>query len=497
MKKIIFTLLILHCSVLFSFAQLVHDFKVNDDTTTNVFRYHASISTNKNGLTAIVWEEYVLGNVFAQIFDNNFNRINGNLRVNLLSDTSFSPDVIVRNDGSFGIVRQIYSCKTLFKLFDNNGFPVTSDIRINDSLIGWEDHPIIGCDSSGRFIIFWTYHDYGNPPEYNAYFQILDSYGNKIGNNIKVNEGTEGFAADILVSKNGSFIVVWCEYTPLENIYLKMYNRYGISLGLSQRVNDTLTEYGGCSGAKIVQDSSGNFVVAFNEYLLNANCNFVRYQRYDKNGIKIGVNKELPGSPCNAYLSSFDSDEFGNLIFQINFPGSSTYFIYNIRIDRYDNSIGTYFPVSNEYIVSGKASEDIKLYNKKIINVWRDTRLGFQPQIYANVRSYINPDSTVGIINITSEIPAQYKLHQNFPNPFNPTTKIKFEVPLRKGGIQGVVSLKVFDISGREIQTLMNEKQNPGIYEVTFDGSGLASGVYFYQLKTGDFVETKKMLMIK
>jgi hypothetical protein len=60
-----------------------------------------------------------------------------------------------------------------------------------------------------------------------------------------------------------------------------------------------------------------------------------------------------------------------------------------------------------------------------------------------------------------------------------------------------LTTLKVYDILGREIQTLVNEKLNPGTYEVTFDGSNLASGIYFYQLKSGNFIETKKMLLIK
>ncbi|HEY5124236.1 MAG TPA: YCF48-related protein [Ignavibacteria bacterium] len=101
-------------------------------------------------------------------------------------------------------------------------------------------------------------------------------------------------------------------------------------------------------------------------------------------------------------------------------------------------------------------------------------------------------------VNKFSEnIPIRYSLHQNYPNPFNPTTKIRFEFPLSKGGLKGVVSLKVYDILGKEIQTLVNEQLQPGTYEVTFDCSNLPSGVYFYQLKAGEYTETKKMLMIK
>ena len=100
-------------------------------------------------------------------------------------------------------------------------------------------------------------------------------------------------------------------------------------------------------------------------------------------------------------------------------------------------------------------------------------------------------------------------MSQNYPNPFNPSTKIKFDVSKFPSGRRsavaegvpagrgGFVTLKVYDALGREVQTLVNETLQPGTYETTFDGSNLNSGVYFYKLTSGDFSETKKMLLIK
>ena len=99
---------------------------------------------------------------------------------------------------------------------------------------------------------------------------------------------------------------------------------------------------------------------------------------------------------------------------------------------------------------------------------------------------------TTGLNNISTEIPSKYSLLQNYPNPFNPITKIQFEVPGSK-----FVKLVVFDILGKEVQTLVNESLQPGTYETSFDGSSLTSGVYFYRLITNEFTETKKMLLIK
>ena len=110
---------------------------------------------------------------------------------------------------------------------------------------------------------------------------------------------------------------------------------------------------------------------------------------------------------------------------------------------------------------------------------------------------------TVGIKPIHNFVPNIFSLSQNYPNPFNPTTKIKFDIAKFHsfGGVPegrgGLVSLKIYDITGREIETLVNEALQPGTYEVTFDGSKLTSGVYFYQLTSGNYKETKKLLLLK
>lgn len=105
--------------------------------------------------------------------------------------------------------------------------------------------------------------------------------------------------------------------------------------------------------------------------------------------------------------------------------------------------------------------------------------------------------------------PKNFSLHQNYPNPFNPSTKIKFQIPLLRGvsgeagqlvtpGREGVfTSLKIFDILGREVRTLVNENLKPGIYEADFNAADLPSGIYFYTLNAGEFVDTKKMILIK
>ena len=91
-----------------------------------------------------------------------------------------------------------------------------------------------------------------------------------------------------------------------------------------------------------------------------------------------------------------------------------------------------------------------------------------------------------------SSQPSWYSLEQNYPNPFNPSTIIKYELPKTS-----VVRLSVYDLLGREVSVLVNERKDAGVHEVKFDGSNLASGVYFYRLQAGDFVQSKRLLLLK
>ena len=103
----------------------------------------------------------------------------------------------------------------------------------------------------------------------------------------------------------------------------------------------------------------------------------------------------------------------------------------------------------------------------------------------------ITGDNLVGIIG-QNEIPQEYQLQQNFPNPFNPSTTIQFSIPNSE-----FVTLKVFNSLGQEVSRLVNTNLTAGTYDFSFDATGLTSGIYFYELSAGDFRETKRMLLVK
>ena len=95
------------------------------------------------------------------------------------------------------------------------------------------------------------------------------------------------------------------------------------------------------------------------------------------------------------------------------------------------------------------------------------------------------------------DFPTSFELSQNYPNPFNPSTRIKFEIPGQTRNDNVLVTLKVYDILGNEVVTLVDEEKEPGLYEVEFIAANLASGIYIYRLHTLEFSETKKMVLLR
>ncbi|MBU2444638.1 MAG: T9SS type A sorting domain-containing protein [Bacteroidetes bacterium] len=126
----------------------------------------------------------------------------------------------------------------------------------------------------------------------------------------------------------------------------------------------------------------------------------------------------------------------------------------------------------------------IKADNSIPRNIYFVTKFG--------IMRLIDTLSVTSINDYKADIPLDYNLYQNYPNPFNPVSVISYQLP-----VSSRVTLKVYDILGSEIKTLLDEFKTAGIYSIDFNASGLSSGVYFYQLRTESFTSTKKMVLVQ
>jgi len=162
--------------------------------------------------------------------------------------------------------------------------------------------------------------------------------------------------------------------------------------------------------------------------------------------------------------------------------------VYNYNFSQLSGQFGLpNLPYGSYELVSDKIGFDNAVSNDFIISTDQDT--------VQNIVLILVPTSVDNIVETVTE----FNLAQNYPNPFNPATVIRYNIPVAALSSVEVqhVTLKVYDILGKEVATLINKEQAPGTYEVKFDASQLSSGIYFYQLTSGEFKETKKMLMLK
>ncbi|MCX6164463.1 MAG: T9SS type A sorting domain-containing protein [Ignavibacteriae bacterium] len=467
-------------------AQLVQDFKVNDDTT-NYDQLNARMGVYAGGNFVIVWEDYRLSNhsnIFCQLFDSLAHRIGNNFRINSVLNYSSYPYISVRKDGSFAIAWYNYQFK--FRLFNKNGTPISNEILLNDNL---------DCDSSGKFIAALVYNG-------NVYFQRIDKFGNKIGANVKINDDSgsygQGFP-DITVKQDGSFITCWRDSRPpapswdASDIYMQTYDSSGNKIGNNQRVNDILDIQDEEYDPFISSDSTGAFCIIFSRWRFYPNTTYAVIQLYDKYGIKIGSNSNIINS-YDAYAKGIRKRKNGDMI--IGFTFGSLMRQYIQRRNSSGATIGNTFQMTNQAPLQSNWYCDMALYNNKIISMIADLRNG-NGDVFCNIRSFINPDSITGISKQRNIIPTETKLEQNYPNPFNPSTSIKYSLSsITKREAQNV-KLIVYDILGKEVVTLVNEKQFPGTYETIFDGSYLSSGVYYYSIFYQNERETKFMILLK
>jgi photosystem II stability/assembly factor-like uncharacterized protein len=199
-----------------------------------------------------------------------------------------------------------------------------------------------------------------------------------------------------------------------------------------------------------------------------------RTTNYGASWSSIGSN--LPNAPINDVI--IDPADYNTL-----YIGTDIAVMYTTNLGSSWQILGTGFPTN-------VPCHDLTLHAPtRTLLVWTHGRSAFKINI-----------PLTGIQPVSNEIPKSFKLYQNYPNPFNPSTKIKFDVPsnLTLSGAKGLnITLKIYDILGREVATLINQQLKPGTYQVNWNASFYSSGIYFYRLTVGAYTDTKKLALEK
>ncbi|MCB0742905.1 MAG: T9SS type A sorting domain-containing protein [Ignavibacteriae bacterium] len=277
----------------------------------------------------------------------------------------------------------------------------------------------------------------------------FNNAGEQIDSVIIVNDVepiTTQYYPDISVNEQGNCIVTWYDYRNKNGVYFQQYKNIGSS-DLFEKVdsNKSVADYIiQINHPRVSICNSSEFAISWSEF--NGAYNDLKFRVYEETG-----------TPLTEILYVTESQERD----QIN--------------------------------------QDIIFADDKIYNVWQDNHeLGVGYDIWANVYSMSELVTDIEENNLS--LPNEFTLEQNYPNPFNPSTTIKYTIPNianTKFASSTNVELKIYDILGREIKTLVNENQKPGSYEIKFDASNLSSGIYFYSLNAGEFHQVNKMMLLK
>ncbi len=456
------------------------EFKVNDNMGTKNQQFPA-VDMNQIGNTVVVWSDYrTPTGIYGQRLDNDGNLIDVNF---LITDNGYYPDVAVSNSNNFVVVWR-YSSSIYLQRFNASGDTINGIIKISDSTGNHQRHyPSIGMNDTSSFVVAWQ--DYRNG-SYEIYAQRFTPEGDTIGINFKANDTTIScYAPSVAISSSGRFLITWRDVRNGNNdIYAQLYDTDGSMVDSNFKVNTT----DGSSNQlnpSVASNTSSKFIVVWEDY---NSPRGIYGQWYDTTGTPIDSNFKISES-TSAYKPEVACDSAGKTVvtWYDNRDGNNNIYAQRYNADHSPN--GENYKVSNEVegLNPGQYHPDVTTNGNRICYVWYDARQQKGYDIIGKVTDW----EFVSIEEI-----ANYKLQnaklEIHPNPIIQSMSISYYLPTK-----ATVSLKIYDVSGRIVKTLINEEKTAGNYNVSFDAKKLATGIYFAKFKTGDCKITKKILLIK
>ncbi|MFA7360159.1 MAG: T9SS type A sorting domain-containing protein [Candidatus Kapaibacterium sp.] len=437
------------------------------------------IAANENAVH-VVWQDSRDGNWEIYYKRSTYSGVNWGTDTRMTNNgaNSYSPTIacsgsnvhVVWMDQRDGNLEMYYKRST------DGGTTWGQDTRLtNKTVDSW--NPSIAVSGSNVHVVWQDTRD-GN---FEIYYKRSTDGGINWGADTRLTNATSVSYSSSIACSGLNLHVVWRDERNANwEVFYKRSTDGGTTWG-----SDTRLASDSAGSEKPSIAVAGTIVHIVWEYIYRNSGNWeIYYKRSTDGGITWGADTRLTYAISDSWLSSIAV--FGS-------------FVHVVWMDKRDGKEEIYYKRSIDGGINWEADTrltnntswsefpSIAISGSLVHVVWSDYRDGNFEIYYKR-----NPTGNVGIQNISTEIPSAFSLGQNYPNPFNPTTNVKFSIVK-----SGQVKLIVYDVMGREVQTLVNESLKPGTYEAMFDGSALNSGVYFYKMTAGNYSETRKMLMIK
>ncbi|MBN2424541.1 MAG: T9SS type A sorting domain-containing protein [Calditrichaceae bacterium] len=384
------------------------------------------------------------------------------------------------------------------RIFERDGTPVTGEFQVNTYTTSAQIEPAIIFLMDNGFIISWTSW-YQDGSSGGVYAQIYEEDGVPRGSEFRVNTTTDNEQSwsDIVLLPDDEFAVCWQSYNQDGNangVYLQLYNNDGSMRGTELKVNDYTTNNQHMPGISTLNNES--LILAWSSFGQDGNDDGV-YAKYYLNQVVDPLQAFSLLAPADESLLEYAKVDFlwnSANILPVNFPWEVVYDLY------LDLNSGFTNPAIYPAIVDTFYTVDVFLpdmdYYWRVVAKNIDGDSLFSSETYT---FHIDEDPST-IVTANPEIPQVFELYGNFPNPFNPSTTIKYALPPDKASYN--VKLKIFDALGELVMVLKDEQQGSGIHQVTWNGNNSAgntvpSGVYFCVVEAGHYRASHKMLMIK
>jgi Secretion system C-terminal sorting domain len=504
-------------------------FPYNEEFQVNTYREEDQVGGTICGLTnggfVICWvsdeQDGSMFGIFAQMYNENGLKTGAEFQVNSITN-GYQVNVSVSGleEGGFVACWDDWQLESSIfsiygQIYDKNGVKIGNEwqLNIDDNLRDF--YPNVVGTKDGGFMVCWKREELYSSSNDRVYTQIFDKSGDKVGNELLVNSYSNFLVGPPCISElsNIGFIICWRGYIPngsSSDIYAQLFDENAIKVGTEFVVNTYTND--AQRRPFILELSNDGFIICwdsdeqdgsdrgiFGKYFLNEPINHNLFE----------LNLKYP--ELDATLFSI------NPLFKwsktteqhINFPWELTYDLYLDKAISFINPIIYKSILDTTFQIEPLLPDQTYYWKVLAKNYYGDSLWS------SDVNGFYIDQNATDVIEIKSSIPDKFELFQNYPNPFNPTTTISYTIPqssvmlnlfqhlnnselpkqVRDDNVN--VTLKVYDVLGREIKTLVNKSQLPGNYEITFDATEYPSGIYYYKLVAGDFVETKKMLLLK
>jgi len=418
------------------------------------------------------------------------------------------------NSISINTSNVIYSATENIGSISSDGFFTASSVSDTGYVIaeyeGMKDSALVVINSIIKLVLtpFYAVTDTSARISFNVRSYDLNGYEIDLENNMfewsttDNSIGTIDSVGNFYGKKQGTtnIIVNWRNVSDTAEVKVELGSGIGLLDSFENIDGWTLT-------GENIDTVTSNIQLSNEHSTLGNNSLMLSYSFTYQNGVNnwAYLNKDFPiyGIPDNISLDIQGDDQSHTTAFIVtNYNDEEFALLMNKKID-VPNVFDTLFAnFDNPIALTENATFHFPLTIKKIALILGSDRVHgdtYQGTIYFDNLRLVYPDAVVDVEEHTIQ-PKQFILYQNYPNPFNPSTTIKYSIPSVGNGharSSTNVTLKIYDVLGREVVTLVNEQQQPGTYEIAFNASLMPSGIYIYKLSVGQFISAKKMILLK